>query len=339
MLFAEGNGTLAMSSTPHTVLILAVASTFLPGFSWGVWLPYLTGAIVFAIGLSTIRKDLAQKQGLNKIVVFGPVFIAVPIAVFGTEHFTAAKIVAGMVPGWIPGHMFWALFVGACLIAAGVSIAARKHAWLAASLLGVMIVLFVFLIHIPGIAGAPRNRILWVVGLRDLAFAAGAFSLAAAEGEAWREQDRHRVATLARLVMAVAITFFGVEQFLHPELVSGVPLERSTPLWIPARLLWSYLTGAIFVVAGVSMMINKKARLAATAAGLMTLLLLIIIYVPILVSNPSDIGNGLNYLADTLLLCGGLLAIAEAQRESSPLSHLSTESEPPSVEARVRSVS
>jgi hypothetical protein len=64
------------------------------------------------------------------------------------------------------------------------------------------------------------------------------------------------------------------------------------------------------------MMIHKKVRLAATAAGLMTLLLVIIIYVPLVVSKPSDIGNGLNYLADTLLLCGSLLALAGTQDES-----------------------
>ena len=79
---------------------------------------------------------------------------------------------------------------------------------------------------------------------------------------------------------AVAILVCGVEQFLHPELAPGVPLEKSTPLWIPAHLLWSYLAGAIFVVAGASLLINQKVRLAATVAGLMTLLLVVIVYVP-----------------------------------------------------------
>ena len=60
------------------------------------------------------------------------------------------------------------------------------------------------------------------------------------------------------------------------------------------------------------MMINRKVRPAATAAGLMTLLLLIIVYAPLVLSLPTDIGNGLNYLADTMLLCGSLLALAGA---------------------------
>jgi uncharacterized membrane protein YkgB len=75
------------------------------------------------------------------------------------------------------------------------------------------------------------------------------------------------------------------------------------------------LAGVVFVVAGISMLINRRVRLAATAAGLMTLLLVVVMYVPLLVSKPSDIGEGLNYLADTLLLCGSLLAFAETQPE------------------------
>jgi uncharacterized membrane protein len=331
--FAESYFTLAMPTTAETLLM------FLPGFAWGVWLPYLSATIILVIGLTTLTKDFAHRQGLNKFVALGPLFIAMPIAIFGTEHFTATKIIAGMVPGWIPGHMFWALFVGTCLVAAALSIAARKYVWLAAALLGFMICLFVLLIHIPNIAGAPHNRLLWVVALRDLAFAGGAFSVSAAQIGGWTPVGRNRLVTLARLSLAIAITVCGVEQFLYPKLLSGIPLERSTPVWIPARLLWSYLAGVVFIVAGISMLINKRVRLAATAAGLMTLFLVVVVYVPLLVSKPSDIGEGLNYLADTLLLCGSLLAFAETQPDSLAFDHQSSESEAPSVQARAGQVS
>jgi uncharacterized membrane protein YphA (DoxX/SURF4 family) len=127
------------------------------------------------------------------------------------------------------------------------------------------------------------------------------------------------------------IVVCGVGQFLHPELLSGIPLERSTPVWIPAHLLWSYLAGVVFVVAGISMLVNQRVRLAATAAGLMTLFLVVVMYVPLLVSKPSDIGQGLNYLADTLLLCGSLLAFAETQPDSFALDHQSSEREAASI--------
>jgi hypothetical protein len=281
---------------------------------WGVLLLYLTGAVILVAGLYTGRKEFLSRQGLDKIVALGPIFLAVPIAVFGTEHLTATKIIAGMVPGWIPGHLFWALFVGACLISAALSIAVRKYAGIAAALLGLTILLFVFLIHIPGIVTTPTSQLLWVVCLRDLAFSGGALSVAAIQKEPWTPQVRRKLILLARLFIGIPITFLGVEQLLHPELAPGVPLLKLTPLWIPGHALWGYPTGAVYVIAGLCLMINKQARLAATWLGLVILLLVLVVYLPILVGKPSDIGDGLNYFMDTLLLGGSVLAFAQALR-------------------------
>jgi hypothetical protein len=38
----------------------------------------------------------------------------------------------------------------------------------------------------------------------------------------------------------------------------------------------------------------------------------LVIYLPILISIPSDIGNGLNYFADTLMFGGTILVLADA---------------------------
>jgi uncharacterized membrane protein len=304
-LVAEGQETALI---PQVLLLTAAL------IPWGILLPYLTGAVILAIGLYTVRKELASRRGLDKIVGLGPLFLAVPIAVFGTEHFTATKILAGMVPHWIPGHLFWALFVGACLISAALSIAARKYAGIAAALLGLTILLFVLLIHIPGVVNTPTSRLLWVVALRDLAFSGGALSVAAAQRKPWTPRVRQRLTLVARLFIGVPITFLGVEQFLHPELAPGVPLPKLTPLWIPGHALWGYPIGAVYVVAGLCLIINKKAAMAAAWLGLLILLLVLAVYLPIVVGIPSDIANGLNYLADTVLLGGSVLAFAEAQR-------------------------
>jgi uncharacterized membrane protein len=290
---------------------------WIPGLSWGVWLPYLIGALVLAIGLITVRNEFLQKQGLDKIVVLGPVLFAVPLAVFGAEHFTVTTSLAGAVPAWLPGHVFWVLFVGACLIAAALSIAAGKYAWLASALAGVLILLFELLIHIPNVAGNPHTRIAWVVVLREPAFAGGAFALAATQDGGWKPQARHAFATLARFLIAICIAFMGVQQCLHPELAPGVPLMMATPRWVPAHSVWGYLIGAIYVVIAISLLLNKQVRLAATWLGLIILLLVLFLYLPIVIANPADIANGLNYLADTLLLCGAVLALAGTRDQNS----------------------
>ncbi len=305
-----------MPST-HFAVSPANIAEWIPGFAWGVGLPYLIGALVLAIGLITFKNDFLQKHGLDKIAVLGPVFFAVPLAVFGAEHFTATPVLAGMVPRWLPGHTFWALFVGACLIAAALSIVARKFAGLASALAGVLILLFELFIHIPNVVGNPHTRIALVVALREPAFAGGAFAVAATMGEGWKPQLRHAFATLARFLIAICIAFMGVQQCMHPELAPGVPLVKPTPQWVPAHSFWGYPIGAIYVVIAISLLLNKQVRRAATWLGLVILLLVLLLYLPIVIAIPGDIANGLNYLADTLLLCGAVLALAGIRDQNS----------------------
>ena len=74
-----------------------------------IW-SYLAFGLALAIGLVTIflRGDWQKARGLDKLILFGPLFYAAPLAAFGTEHFTLTKAVASIVPRWIPWHLFWA---------------------------------------------------------------------------------------------------------------------------------------------------------------------------------------------------------------------------------------
>jgi uncharacterized membrane protein len=316
-----------------------VVAAFLAGISWNVSLLYLAGAVILIIGLSTtIKGEVSPQRGIDKIIAFGPLFLAAPMAVFGTEHFTFADSVATIVPAWIPWHLFLVFLVGTCLIASALSLAARKYAGLAAALFGVMLLLFECLIHIPNIAGQPRNRILWAVALRDLTFSTGALALGLSQISAQRTGANpstssgqvlghqrlyptqpkkgwvgHPVVTVARFVIGIAFVFFAVEHFLHPEFAPGVPLGTLTPPWFPEGLLLSYVTGAVFLVTGICLIFDKEARMAAAWLGLWILLLTLVLYVPMTIAQPFVIGNGLNPLADTLLLSGAVLCFAGAQ--------------------------
>src|SRR5260370_42316089 len=80
-----------------------------------VW-SYLAFGVALAIGLVTIflRGDWQKARGLDKLILFGPLFYAAPLAAFGAEHFTLAEAIASIVPRWVPVHRVWADFGGAC---------------------------------------------------------------------------------------------------------------------------------------------------------------------------------------------------------------------------------
>jgi len=239
--------------------------------------------------------------------------------VFGAEHLAAAKFIMLLVPSFVPWHLFWAYFVGFALLAASLSIATKIQVPWSGLLFGIMMFLFVAMMDIPGALATPRDRFSWTLLLRELAFGAGGWLLA---GGAMRAQRREpgrgqALVTMGRVLIGIAATFYGVETFLHPLGMPGIPLEKLMSEWIPARPLIGYVTAAILVAAGASILLVKKTRMAATYLGMWIVLLVLFVYGPILIASLADPSTdvkveGLNYFFDTLLFAGAILALASA---------------------------
>lgn len=287
-------------------------------FTHPLFWPWFTGVIFLLAGLLSVRKDWLLAGGLDNAVVLGPVFVAAPLATFGAEHLVSAQFIMQIVPAWMPGRLFWAYFVGLALFAAAISLLLKKHVRLSATLLGVMFFLFVLSIHLPNAAAKPGDRFAWAVAVRDFTFGVGAFALAAKQAPDWRPGGTKRLVSACRICFALAILFFGVEHFLHPEFAPGVPLPKKTPTWVPFPILWGYLVGAILLVASVALVLDKNPRAAATWLGLTMTVLAFFFYMPMLAvaAKPSEINEAVNYIADTLLFGGAILLLASAMPPS-----------------------
>jgi uncharacterized membrane protein len=276
-----------------------------------VFWTYCLGSVILLAGLIVaFRRDLPRAHGLDKVVCLGPVLFATPLAVFAGEHFTVTRAMTGMVPHWIPWHLFWVLFVGVALVAAALSLAVGPRAGLAASLLGFMFLCFVALMDVESVAAHLHNRFAWTLMLRELSFGVCALAFASTlSNDRWRPAAK-RIATVARYVMGVIVIFYGVEHFLHPQFVPVIPLELPLPPWMPLHPLIAYGVGALMVAAGLAMLANWHARLATTILGLMICVVVLLVYGPILAVKFSDVGVGLNYFADTLFFGGAILILA-----------------------------
>ena len=71
----------------------------------------------------------------------------------------------------------------------------------------------------------------------------------------------------------------------------------------------------ILILAGVCLLVNKKARTAATSLRLTILLTVLWIYLPMLLAAPTEV-VALNFLFDTLFFCGAILLLATAPKSS-----------------------
>lgn len=286
-------------------------------FTRFIFWPWLAGLIVLAIGCVTVNRRLSLARGLDKLIVFGPVFYAAPLAVFGAEHLAGANFLAQGVPPWMPGRLFWAYLVGFCLVAAAFSLVFTKYVPWSATLLTVMFCMFAAMIHLPNVVANPNNRILWTVAVRDLSFAAGALALAAS----LRVPPSEPGLAIARFYIAATLILFGVEQILHPEFAPGVPLPKVTPTWFPLHAFLGYFAGIVTLAGGILLLLNKFARSAAASVGLLFTVLTFLLYLPILTTatKPSEMNEGINYVADTLLFAGALLLLAAAMPKNNPM--------------------
>ena len=278
-----------------------------------IW-SYAVFALVCAAGVATIflRGDWQKARGIDKLILFGPIFYAAPLGGFGAEHFTRAAGIASIVPKFIPWHMFWALFIGACFIAASFSLVTRIQARLSASLVGLTFFLFVMLMDAPGWAQQPGNRFFAILTLRELSFSGGALAYAALLADQDRAESSHILATIARYFVGIPILFYSFEQFMHGDHVPGVPLEPLTPTYIWGHAIWGYVAAIGYLVAGVLLLIGKKTRPAATLAALSVLLVELAVYIPIAVVQRASLDLGFNYMADTLMFCGAVFLLAGA---------------------------
>jgi uncharacterized membrane protein len=89
------------------------------------------------------------------LVPVGRFFYSIMLVIFGIEHFLFGEFVRSLVPGWIPGDLFWTYFAAVALIGAGVAIIFRVKVELVALLLGIMVFIWFLILHIPRAVVAP----------------------------------------------------------------------------------------------------------------------------------------------------------------------------------------
>ncbi len=276
----------------------------------------LAGLVYLAAGVFILRKEISAARGWDKLILLAPVFIAVSLAAFAPEHFRGPEFIQQMAPSYMPVRWFWPYFIGCALLAAATSLTFRKFMHLSSTLLGLMFFLFVCMIYSRGVLRHPDNRMAWIIFLRDLSFCAGAWALASLYSRASSPQLSKWMLLFARLVIAIAAIFYGIQHFLHPQFAPGVPLELKMPPWVPVPNVWAYLTGAVLLVSGIALALNKKPRMAAASIGALMTVLTLVPYMVILVraiGGPApEFNEAINYVADTLLYAGAALALALA---------------------------
>jgi len=143
--------------------------------------PLALGGVAFALsGSLSLTRTTSSRTVLrnDNITRWGHFLFALPMVIFGVQHFQFAPVIAGLIPSWIPGHLFWAYFTGVAFIAAALSIMIRKLGRLGATLLGLMFLLWAVVLHAPRVLASLHNGDEWSSAFVALAMSGGAFIVA-----------------------------------------------------------------------------------------------------------------------------------------------------------------
>ena len=116
---------------------------------------------------------------------------------------------------------------------------------------------------------------------------------------------------LGRRMFAVAFIAFGVLQFLYVDFVPGRP-----PAWPDALYggwIWAYASGACFVVAGIALIADRHAKLAAFSIAALVFAWAVTRNLPLALADPT-FGGAWTRLGKAVALSGGALAVAASAR-------------------------
>jgi uncharacterized membrane protein len=182
-----------------SVFVLLVLLTHIPGqlmaspWHLGVWTNAFK-ALTLAGGAWIVARSFEEGSSTHSssrwMFAVGRFFFAITLVVFGIDHFIYPAFVATLVPAWIPGHLFWTYFAGVALIAGGVGMMVKSTTRVASLLVGIMIFLWLLMLHIPRAIADPRTGVgnEWTSVFEALAFSGIGFMLAAMDSQ-WMFAD------------------------------------------------------------------------------------------------------------------------------------------------------
>ena len=217
-----------------------------------------------------------------------------------------------LVPKWFPERQMLGTAAAIFMLVTGLGIEWRRTTVWAAAALAVYYGLIVLLLE-NGIA-ILKNYAAYgtYFGVAEpLAIASGALIIYAATAD----MDAARAARLTRfaqLAFGACAVFFGGAHFVY--MSATAPL---IPKWLPpSQEFWGYATGVFHILGGLAIIAGIQARLAAILLTVMYASFIPLVFVPVLMTEPSAFRW--TELATTIVLVGVTWVIADSLARRQP---------------------
>ena len=123
----------------------------------------------------------------------------------------------------------------------------------------------------------------------------------------------HLVSRIAIWLLAIVMIIFGIHHFRYPE-----NMLVYVPVYLPGGIIWVYIVGVAFILAGIAFIINRFVSLAGYLLCAMLIIFVLTVHWP----NHRDAGNAemrqmafVNILKDTAIAAFALYVGVNAKHQ------------------------
>src|SRR5216683_1572440 len=190
----------------------------------------------------------------------------------------------------------------AALIFGGAAIQFRRTAKTGAVVLGAVYLVFA-LLCVPGIVAAPRIYNSWGNFFEQFSLVTGPAIVYARLSSACSRETLDRIGCI---LLGICTASFTLEQAFYLRATASL-----VPKWIPpSQMFWAVTTTVLFALAAVALLTNRMALLATRLLTMMLVIFGLLVWVPLLPSDPQSHTNW-SETVETLAIAGGAGILAD----------------------------
>jgi uncharacterized membrane protein YphA (DoxX/SURF4 family) len=268
------------------------------------------------VNQSTIAADAeaAAPHALTMLRI-GWIGLAVSMLGLGLLGFVSGDFALNWqpVPAWVPGRTLLAYLTAASFLALGAGLLVDRYRYSFAIASAVAFLVWTVLLHGPGVVANPLSILPWLGFTERLEVAVGALMLAATQAPGTVFARRAMLA--GRIALGVCLPIFGLSHWVYAQFTADM-----IPAFIPAHLFLAYLTGTGHIAAGVAILTNVFARVAAIAFATMVSSFVLLLHIPRVIADP---GNRTEWtmLVIAMTISAAAWCVAGSVARKDPLAH------------------